>query len=410
MIHRILTRLLTHTKTCRNNCAVTHLKFKKAEVLTLSFAHLAHDTFSAFLAPLLPLLIEKLGMSLSTSAFLDILRRIPALFNPALGLLAERAGVKYFVILTPAVTASCMGLVGLAESTTMLFILLFVSGISAALFHVPSPVMVKEVSGARVGTGMSCFMVGGELARTLGPMLVIAGVSWWGLEGIWRLIPLGVVASLVLYIKLRNFQGAQQLTKVKEKGDTRKLLQRYRSFFFSLAGFILFQAAAKSALTLYLPVYLTGQGASLWYAGIALSVLQFFGVVGTFCAGNLSDRIGRRMTLLASSVATVILMLLFVWSNSIILLAVLGLFLFASGPVLMAATQDLGSSMPTFMNSMYMFINFGVGSLVVFVVGLLGDRIGLASTYWICGLFCIGTVPLAWLVTGKPRAGLKAEG
>jgi FSR family fosmidomycin resistance protein-like MFS transporter len=382
---------------------MTNQKFKKAEVLTLSFAHLAHDTFSAFLAPLLPLLIEKLGMSLSTSAFLDILRRIPALFNPALGLLAERAGVKYFVILTPALTATCMGLVGLAESTTMLFILLFGAGISAAFFHVPSPVMVKEVSGARIGTGMSCFMVGGELARTLGPMLVIAGVSWWGLEGIFRLIPLGMLASLVLFIKLRDYQAPQRLSKGQEKGDTRKLLRKYRYFFIGLGGFILFQAAAKSALTLYLPVYLTGQGASLWYAGISLSVLQFFGVVGTFCAGNISDKIGRRRTLVISSIFSVVLMILFVWSNHLILLAVLGLFLFASGPVLMAATQDLGASMPTFMNSMYMFINFGVSSLVVFVVGLLGDRIGLASTYWICGLFCIGTVPLAYLVTMKQQ-------
>lgn len=369
--------------------------------MTLSLAHLAHDTFSSFLAPLLPLLIEKLGMSLSTSAFLDIIRRIPALFNPLLGVLAERTGIKYFVILTPAVTAISMGLVGLANSVTMLLILLFVAGVSAALFHVPSPVMVKDVSGNRVGTGMSFFMVGGELARTLGPMLVISAVSWWSLEEIYRLIPLGLLSSFVLFLKLRNYQGQEQLTKTKEQGDTRKQLRLHGSFFLFLGGFILFQSAAKSALTLYLPVYLTGQGASLWYAGISLSVLQFFGVVGTFVAGNVSDRVGRRTTLMLSSVATVVIMALFVWSNSIVLLAVLGLFLFASGPVLMAATQDRRSHMPTFMNSMYMFINFGVSSLVVFAVGLLGDGLGLESTYWICALVCIGTVPLAYLVTAK---------
>ncbi len=377
--------------------------FKKSEVMTLSIAHLAHDTFSSFLAPLLPLLIEKLGLSLSMSAFLDIIRRIPALFNPFLGLIAEKTGIKYFVILTPAVTAICMGLVGLANSTTMLLILLFVAGISAALFHVPSPVMVKDVSGNRVGTGMSFFMVGGELARTLGPMLVISAVSYWSLEEIYRLIPLGLLASFILFLKLKNYEGQEQISKPKEKGDTRKLLRLHSSFLFFLAGFILFQSAAKSALTLYLPVYLTGQGASLWYAGISLSVLQFFGVVGTFCAGNISDKIGRRKTLTMSSIATVVMMGLFVWTNSVILLAGLGLFLFASGPVLMAATQDTNSNMPTFMNSMYMFINFGVSSLVVFAVGFLGDGIGLQMTYKICTLFCIGSIPLAYLVTATQK-------
>lgn len=373
--------------------------FKKTEVFILSIAHLSHDIFSSFLAPLLPLLIEKLDISLSMSAFLDIIRRIPALFNPLLGLLAEKTGIKYFVILTPALTAICMGLVGLANSLSVLLILLFVSGISAALFHVPAPVMVKEVSGDRVGTGMSCFMVGGELARTLGPLLVIAAVSFWSLEEIYKLIPLGLVASFVLYLKLKDYKGHQSVYKPIEKGDTRKLLRRYWPFLSVIAGFIFFQAAMKSALTLYLPVYLTDQGASLWFAGISLSVLQFFGVLGTFFAGNISDKIGRRNTLVISSIGSIVAMALFVSSHNIVLLSVLGLFLFASGPVLMASVHDTNSHMPTFMNSMYMFINFGAGSLIVFAVGFLGDWIGLEQTYRMCVIFSLGTIPMALLLT-----------
>jgi FSR family fosmidomycin resistance protein-like MFS transporter len=374
-------------------------EFKKSEVMILSLAHLAHDTFSAFLAPLLPLLIDKLGLSLSMAAALDIVRRIPALFNPLLGILAERTGIKYFVILTPAITAISMGLVGLANSYAMLFILLFVSGISAALFHVPSPVLVKEVSGNKVGLGMSFFMVGGELARTLGPLLVISAVSMWGLEGIYRLIPLGVGASIVLYVKLRHLDGNRQVQKPKEKGDTRKILQRYWPFFVVIAAFLCFQSAMKSALTLYLPVYLTGQGASLWMAGISLSVLQFFGVIGTFVAGNISDKIGRRNTLIISSSGSVAAMALFIFTQNIILLAILGLFLFASGPVLLATFQDTDSNMPTFMNSMYMFINFGVSSVLVFALGFVGDWIGLEQTYQLCVIFALGTIPMAFLLT-----------
>jgi len=374
-------------------------EFKQTDVIVLSLAHLAHDTFSAFLAPLLPLLIDKLGMSLSMTAFLDIIRRVPALFNPFMGLLAEKTGIKYFVILTPAITAISMGLVGLANSFAMLFILLFVSGISAALFHIPTPVLVKEASGNKIGTGMSFFMVGGELARTLGPLLVIAAVSLWSLEEIYRLIPLGIAASLILYIKLKDLDGKRTVRKPKEKGDTRKLLRRYWPFFGIITGFLCFQAAMKSALTLYLPVYLTGQGESLWYAGISLSVLQFFGVIGTFCAGSISDKIGRRSTLVISSTGAVATMALFILTQNIVLLSILGLFLFASGPVLMATFQDTDSNMPTFMNSMYMFINFGVSAVLVFVLGLVGDSIGLERTYQLCVLFALGTIPMAFLLT-----------
>ncbi|MDA3908856.1 MAG: MFS transporter, partial [Sulfurimonas sp.] len=206
-------------------------EFQKGKVFTISFAHLSHDIFSSFLSPLLPLLIEKLNMSLFMAAFLDIARRIPALFNPFFGLIAEKRGAKYFVILTPAITAITTGSIGLAPSYPILFILLFVSGISAALFHVPSPTMIKLSSGNKVGTGMSFFMVGGELARTLGPLIATAAVSWWGLEGVYKLIPLGLIASLILYVKLKDFEMSVPLSKPKEKGDTKKLLKKYTPFF-----------------------------------------------------------------------------------------------------------------------------------------------------------------------------------
>jgi len=374
-------------------------QFKKSEVLTISTAHFMHDVYSSFLAPLLPLLIEKLGMSLFMTAFLDIARRIPSLFNPFFGLLAEKTGLKYFVILTPAITAISMSLVGLANSYVMLLILIFVAGISAALFHVPSPTMIKEASGERVGTGMSFFMVGGESARTLGPLIVTGAVSLWGLEEIYRLMPLGIVASIILYIKLKDFDTKRAIQKPKEKGDTKKLLKTYKLFFFVLGGFLLFQSAMKSALTLYLPVYLVNQGESLWYAGISISILQFFGVIGTLISGSISDKIGKKTTLIVASTGSVLSMMLFILFGSIFLLPLIGLFLFATGPVLMATVQSTSSHMPTFMNSMYMSINFGVSAAIVFFVGLLGDIYGLDITYIICNIIAIGCVPMAFLLT-----------
>ena len=374
-------------------------QFKKSEVLTISTAHFMHDVYSSFLAPLLPLLIEKLGMSLFMTAFLDIARRIPSLFNPFFGLLAEKTGLKYFVILTPAITAISMSLVGLANSYVMLLILIFVAGISAALFHVPSPTMIKEASGERVGTGMSFFMVGGESARTLGPLIVTGAVSLWGLEEIYRLMPLGIVASIILYIKLKDFDTKRAIQKPKEKGDTKKLLKTYKLFFFVLGGFLLFQSAMKSALTLYLPVYLVNQGESLWYAGISISILQFFGVIGTLISGSISDKIGKKTTLIVASTGSVLSMMLFILFGSIFLLPLIGLFLFATGPVLMATVQSTSSHMPTFMNSMYMSINFGVSAAIVFFVGLLGDIYGLHITYIICNIIAIGCIPMAFLLT-----------
>lgn len=291
-----------------------------------------------------------------------------------------------------------MSLIGISTSYTMLVILLMVSGISSALFHIPSPTMIKESSGDRVGLGMSFFMVGGELARTVGPLLVLAGVSWWGLEGVYRLMPIGILASFILYIKLKDFDIDRPLTKPKEKGDVKRLLKKYRLFFISIGFFIMAQSGMKSALTFYLPVYLVHQGQSLWYAGISLSILQFFGVLGTFLSGNISDKIGRKNMLLIASIGSTIFMALFIYSENIIVLAFLGLFVFATNPVLMALVQDSSSHMPTFMNSIYMSISFGVSSFMIFVVGYLGDSYGLYFTYIVSALIALVAIPMVFIL------------
>ncbi|HGZ70942.1 MAG TPA: MFS transporter [Nitratifractor sp.] len=378
-------------------------KFDKGIVATVSLAHLMHDTYSSFLAPILPLLIEKLGMSLVMSAFLDIARKIPALLNPFFGLLAERSDARWFVILAPALTAISMSLLGVASSYTIVLILLTIAGVSATLFHIPSPGMIKASAGDKLGRGMSFYMVGGELARTIGPLLITGGVSLWGLEGTWRLMPFGIIASLILYYKLKDFQFTQnKFAKKSEKGDALAELKRFLPLFGAMGGFMFFQSAMKMAVTLYLAVYLTQMGFSLWVASSALAVLQFFGVVGTFLSGNISDKIGRQKTLVIMSGAAALTMSAFLFSSSVYtlfpLLALLGISMFANGPIMLSVVHEIDTKMPTFMNSVYMTINFSISSIVVLLMGFFGDTLGLALTYQIAAFLAFVAIPFAMVL------------
>jgi len=119
-------------------------KFKKASVISISITHLVHDIYSSFLAPILPLLIEKLGISYSLVSLLSFIQKTPNLINPFIGLLADKIQMRFMVIFTPVITAVTMSLLGIALTYIMLAILLFIMGISSAFFHVPAPVMVKK--------------------------------------------------------------------------------------------------------------------------------------------------------------------------------------------------------------------------------------------------------------------------
>jgi len=378
--------------------------YQTEKILTISFAHFFHDIYTAFLAPMLPLLIAKYGISLSVAGLLDVIRKVPSLFNPFIGLLADKICMKYLVIFTPGISAISMSLLGAAPSLAVLFILLFVTGISSALFHIPSPVMIKNFSGAKTGTGMSFFMFGGELARTLGPLLITGALSIWGLEGSYRVMPIGIIASIVLFFKLRDVSSLNNKNnklKLKAAGETIKELV---PFFLFIIGFQLFRGGMKSALTLYLPTYLIGNGESLWIAGISLSVLQFAGVAGTFGAGYISDKIGHRNLLLITAVTAPLMMWAFITASKMLmipLLIIMGFLLFASGPVILALVQETNTDRPAFINSVYMTINFGISSLMVLIVGILGDKIGLELTYQICAALAFISIPFIFILPGK---------
>jgi len=382
-------------------------QFNKSQVATISLAHLAHDTYSSFLAPILPLLIEKLGISLYLVAFLDIARKLPSLLNPFFGILAERTDARYFVILSPALTAFAMSLLGLASSYEILIILLIISGISSTLFHIPSPGIIKASSGNKIGMGMSFYMVGGELARTIAPLMITAGISLWGLEGTWRLMPFGFLASFILYLRLKDFKIQKKYTKKAEKGDAKKVVKEFLPLFSVIGGYMLFQSAMKMATTLYLAVYLTQHDFSLWYASIALSVLQFFGVIGTLLSGSISDKIGRQNMLVFTSSASAIAMTLFLFCESIYtmfpVLALLGLFIFSSSPVLLAVIHEVDTKMPIFVNSLYMSINFSISSIVVLLMGIYGDSMGLDKTYEIASILAFCAIPFAFMLNSVTK-------
>ncbi len=381
--------------------------FRFWDVVTVSFSHFAHDVYTSFLSPLLPLLIKKFSLTYTQAGFLNVVRIIPTVTNPVIGALVDKVGGRWLVIFAPSIAAVSMSLIGIAPTYGILIILLFVAGINSTLYHVPSPVMIKQVAGKYTGTGMSFYMVGGETARTLGPLVVLAAVSAWGLEGIWRLIPFGFFASFVLWLRLRKIKikGHGFGKNQGELTSVRKILQSVKKFFIVMFLFLIFRAMLKTALTYYLPTFLKIQGASLWLAGASLSILEVAGIGGSMIGGWLSDHIGRRNTLLISSVFAPLLTFIFLKTGvkwAIPILVLIGLVLFTTGPVLLAYVQDLKTDRPAFINSLYMILNFLASAFASIVFGWLSDKFGMKPTFYFVSFLGFGAIPVVYLF-GKVR-------
>jgi FSR family fosmidomycin resistance protein-like MFS transporter len=379
--------------------------FQFSHLITISLAHMLHDIYSSFLAPVLPLIIGKFNISFSLASLLNVLQRLPSVISPFIGLLADRISLRYLVIISPSVTGIVMSLLGVAPNYIIIIILLIVMGISSSLFHVPAPVMISNLAGDRKGMGMSFYMLGGEIARTIGPLVIVAAVSLWTFEGTWRLMPFSLACSFVLFLKLRKIKPD---SKFEDRKDIQKKWKTFRSFLpflIPLTAFLFFNTFIRETLRFYLPTYLNIQGESLWIGGIALSVFQIAGAGGSLISGTFSDKIGRTRTLMIMALLSPVLMLLFIYipvrSLSFVFLAGLGISSVGPGPVLLAFINEVRTDRKAFLNGIYISISFLTASADIMVVGALSDWLGLEITFKICIFLAIFAIPAVYYISRK---------
>ncbi len=368
-------------------------RFQSGQIATIVSGHFFHDTFTAFVPPLLPLLIERLSINLTQAGFLNALLQVPAILNPLIGHIADRVSLRYFVICAPAATATLIGIMGLATDYLAMAALFLLTGVSVAAFHAPAPAIVARVSGGRIGMGMSLFMASGELGRTVGPIIAVSAVAAWGLEGIYRLIAIGWASSLILLVR---FRGISAKPEKQAQNNLRADLPRLMRFFAPLFFIVISRAFLTASLTTYLPVYLSGEGASLILAGISLSVLEGAGVVGALASGTISDHIGREPTLLMAFSASAVMMFVFLSVDGWMLMPVLvflGLTSLSAQPVMLALVQDHVPENRALANGVFLMMSFLVRSFVLVLLGMAGDAWGLRTAFTISGGIALIAVP-----------------
>lgn len=374
--------------------------FQAGSVISVASAHMLHDMFTGFLAPLLPVFIAGLALSKTQAGMLVFFLQGPSLLQPLLGHLADRFNLRPLVYLSPALTAVGMSLLGIAPSYTVLAVMLVLIGTNSASFHSVASVMAGTLSGRRLGRGSGLWMFGAELGRTIGPLLLVTAVHVWGPRGLWRLAIIGLLGALVLYSRLRDvpFRPTRSVT---QSLPWQQAVRGMGAVMLPIIGIVTVRALLNSALTTYLPTFLREEGADLWLAGASLSIFEAAGTVGALFGGSLSDWLGRRTTVAATLVACTPLMAWFLlstgWSR-LLSLVVLGFFLLSTLGVLMALVQESFPRNRALANGIYLASYFLANSVMSIVVGRMGDLWGLRTAFTIAAVAPLVGAAMVWLV------------
>ena len=368
------------------------LEFQTGQVLTIVNGHFIHDVYTAFVAPLLPVLMERLSLSLTLAGSLTAIMQFPALLNPFIGYLADKVSLRYFVILAPAVTATLISSLGWAPNYFSLAVLLFVTGISVASFHAPAPAMVARISGKKVGLGMSLFMAGGELGRTIGPLLAVWAVTTLTLDGFYKIMFLGWAASLLLYWRLKDVPPITDGARISLRSVSPVLVR----VFIPLILITIFRNFMMVGLSIYLPTYMSMGGSSLWIAGAALSILELAGVAGALVSGTISDRLGRKSVLIVATLSSSLFLLLFINQQGWVLVPILlflGFTALSTSPVILAVVQEQFPNHRAVGNGLYMSLNFLLRPIAILAIGFVGEKYGLRTAYFWSAILALLAIP-----------------
>ena len=381
-------------------------EFDTAAVGTVATAHFVHDTYPAFIGTLLPLLIDKHGMSLAVAGGLATMIRWPSVAQPFLGYIADRTDARLLVIIPPVVTALAISLLGAAPTYAVLVALLLIAGASSAAFHPAAGAMVTRASGSQWGRASSYFMTGGELGRAVGPIFIASTVAAVGLTGSWLAALPGLAVAGIAYAMLRT--RALTLGRSASPDDLWRAVRSRGRPLLLLGAVVLFRSLVIASFQTYVPTFLVNEGTSLLYAGLALTVYEVGGVLGAFVGGPLSDRFGRRTTMaLSQATAGPLLfgaLLLAKEPIGLAMLAVGGLLALCAGPVQLTLVQELLPRNRSAAAGMYMFLGFEGQVLAVLGLGLVADRIGLGNALSWSVLASMLSLPFTLLLPETRRA------
>lgn len=365
-------------------------------ILLVSFGHFWHDIFTAFVTPLLPVLKENLGISYLFTGWILIAVRIPSFLSMYIGGFIEKHNPKWFVIICPLLTSVVISLLGVAPNYPVVLILVFISGLSAAAFHVPTPTLLKSAAPERTGIAMTSYQIGGEAARTLGPILVMLILGTIGLHRMYWLIPVSILVSY-LFIVSFNKMDVKLTSKVQKRGSIMETLKEGWLIFILIIGISIHKSLISTMLKSFLPLYLKSQGMSLLEANGSLSIVQGATVAGVICAGLFIDRWGPKKLLYIILSVSTLATTSFIFIPGLPLypmLIVIGFFSFASMPAIYTIIQERGFKYPTTANGVFMSMNFGATSLLLILIGKLSDQFKIDIAYRLLGSFVFIGIPL----------------
>lgn len=381
-----------------------HAPDQLRNIARLTFAHIVNDMYFPMLVALQPILITTLGYSYFQAAFLVMTYSLlSSVLQPIFGHLADKTGFRVSISLSILLSGCGIALLGqLTDHYLIMLGCVALSAVGTASFHPGALTKVGAIaaSGNR-GTITSFFIIGGNLGQAVGPIIAGLALAYGTIQSIsWLIVPALIMALLLLVYPVPDTCPVASKTNTPATGTG-----HWKPVILLFAGSTLRAWVTFGAMT-FLPTFLVLNGYPLLEATALVSVMLLSGVAGQVAGGALSDRVGRKPVVVATTIAAIPAFLAILFTHGILLIAAIiafGFLLWSSFAVTIAMAHELMPAQIGLVSGLFLGISMGAGGIGVSLSGAVADWVGLDASLLLFSVIILAAAVLFLMVGYPPK-------
>jgi FSR family fosmidomycin resistance protein-like MFS transporter len=302
-----------------------------------------------------------------------------------------------------------VGMTGIVHGYGWILCMAILSGIGIAAYHPEAARLVNFAAGARKGTAMSLFGIGGTIGFALGPLVATAAMLHWGLKGSLILFVPVTVMAVIISTQFTQFGSLGAKRSAGLRSSDQEHLKDNWSAFLRLTLVIIGRSIVFYGLNTFIPIYwIVALNQSKAAGALALTVFAGSGIIGNLFGGNLADRIGSKKVLLLGLCGLMIFLPLFVIAKNVqlatLLLIPIGLTMFGTYSPSIVMGQNYLPSRIGLSSGVTIGVAVAIGGGAAPIIGRIADLHGIWSALAAVALLPVFSFAVALSLPPSRRA------
>lgn len=368
-------------------------KQNKKAIGWLTLAHLANDTYSGFLNPIMPFIAAKIGITMAiATVIMSIAQVCASLIQPIFGYFADNIVKRGFIFWGLIFGSLFVPIATNASNAIILTVCVILGNLGGSFFHPQALGFISRFSSKNFVSNMGIFVSAGTIGFSFGPIISALVAQHFGFEKIPYMSIFGILTAFLMfkYVPKISIKGVK--TEHKEFKKSFKDILTNKSM-----NIIIVISMMKSLITnssmILLPFLWKDMGHSPAYIGFALFVFLLLGGIASLLSGKIEEKIGAKKVFYISMILTFPIMAAFLFTYklhpilSVAIFVIMGFTTMLAQPVMLVMAQRI---LPDYKSIVSGFINgfsWGVVAIVLTAVGFLAQAYGIAKVLFIVSIF-----------------------